>query len=466
MKEFKPWPHQLEALELFKHRGSLLLHHEMGVGKTATTCMCINSLPSDARVLIVCPLAVKPHWQREIAAICDQSAAAATQILDGPLAKRVNQLGNPHKRIFICNYEVATQALLFELILKQKWDFIILDESQRIKSPGSKRSKAFVKLANKAKYRLCLSGSPIVNSAEDIWAQLRVVDPETEANFFCWRPRYFFNANAGKSWINFPDWKLHPERESELQAAIAKCTHRVEKSQCLTLPPLTRQTIECELPKELSRVYKELEEDFIATIGDDAIVTNITLTKLLRLQELCNGVAKGLQGTQNYFTEKHEALADIIEGLGDTKCVVWCNFTSAMPSLISVVEKSLRKGKKFVVFTGEQSAKEKQEAIDALNNDPDTQVFIATQASGGVGIGLQAASVAVYFSKSFHLEHDIQSEARTYRGGSERHSVITRIDLVTKGTVEEVITEALRSKLELGEMLLKIKEVKGWNKTT
>jgi SNF2 family DNA or RNA helicase len=62
----------------------------------------------------------------------------------------------------------------------------------------------------------------------------------------------------------------------------------------------------------------------------------------------------------------------------------------------------------------------------------------------------------IYYSKGYNLEHDQQSEARCWRGGSEIHSKITRIDLVCKGTIDEVINEALLKKQNLADMILRI----------
>ena len=75
--------------------------------------------------------------------------------------------------------------------------------------------------------------------------------------------------------------------------------------------------------------------------------------------------------------------------------------------------------------------------------------------SGGIGINLVAASYAIFYSRSFSLEHDLQAEARNYRGGSERHTKITRIDIVARDTIDEHIQKALSDKQNISETLLK-----------
>jgi len=60
----------------------------------------------------------------------------------------------------------------------------------------------------------------------------------------------------------------------------------------------------------------------------------------------------------------------------------------------------------------------------------------------------------VYYSRGYNLEHDIQSEARNYRGGSEVHKKVTRIDIVAPGTIDEIVLEALANKISNAEKIL------------
>ena len=52
-------------------------------------------------------------------------------------------------------------------------------------------------------------------------------------------------------------------------------------------------------------------------------------------------------------------------------------------------------------------------------------------------------------------EKNLQAEARNYRGGSEKHSKITRLDIVAKGTIDELVLVALQEKQDVSEVVLK-----------
>jgi SNF2 family DNA or RNA helicase len=84
------------------------------------------------------------------------------------------------------------------------------------------------------------------------------------------------------------------------------------------------------------------------------------------------------------------------------------------------------------------------------------RVMVASQDAGGTGVNLTAANYMVYYSRGYSLEHDMQSEARAYRGGSERHTSITRIDLVNEGTLDVAVLKALQSKKDLSQDILQL----------
>jgi SNF2 family DNA or RNA helicase len=112
---------------------------------------------------------------------------------------------------------------------------------------------------------------------------------------------------------------------------------------------------------------------------------------------------------------------------------------------------------KFVTITGDQDSKEKQEAIDAFQNDPEVKRVIANRKAGGIGISLTAASISVIVSRTFSLEEEIQAQARNYRNGSQIHDKITEISLIMEDSIEEKVVEALQNKQKISDIILDFK---------
>ena len=100
-------------------------------------------------------------------------------------------MSKPMLYVAVINYESVWREQIFDTIKKWNPDMIICDESQRIKSNSAQQSKAMHALGDIARYKLILSGTPIQNSAMDVWSQYRFLDKTVFGdNFYSFRARY------------------------------------------------------------------------------------------------------------------------------------------------------------------------------------------------------------------------------------------------------------------------------------
>lgn len=462
------WKHQTESVNDFQARRTKALFYEMGCGKTLTAIAChVTKVAAEKRhlwTLVLCPQIVVENWFREFRKYTPTAIGETVVKLEGSGRERVATFkaaindAKHKRRIFITNIDVITAIPeLWKLIAAHPWDFLIVDESHRFKGHNTKRSKALHRLADRIKYKLLLSGSPILQDERDLWSQFRILDKQILGDsFYSFQSRHFVNRNAGKRWASWPDWHLAPGSEEFFARVLAAHSDRVTKSEVLDLPPLTRQTVFVDLSPAAYRHYKQMERDFLTEVGDEVLAADIVLTKMLRLQQIVSGLLPLEAGIKRVETEKMAALKELLEQLcPQNKVIVWACFRACIEDIAKLCDEL---GLYFVTIQGEQKASERQDGIDAFNKDPKISVCIANQSAGGVGIGLQAASYMIYYAKTYNLEHDIQSESRAHRGGSEIHEKITRIDIVTRETVEEEITEALRRKQSLGDLLFALRK--------
>jgi SNF2 family DNA or RNA helicase len=147
-----------------------------------------------------------------------------------------------------------------------------------------------------------------------------------------------------------------------------------------------------------------------------------------------------------------EVLRETLEDLIDAhKVIVWACFRENYAMLSSMLNEQKIN---HTVLYGGMTEKQRVVNIEAFTKNDACRVLVANQAAAGLGINLVEASYSLYFSRNFSLEQDLQSEARNYRGGSEMHAKVTRIDLVTPGTIDEVILKALASKQNIADNIL------------
>jgi SNF2 family DNA or RNA helicase len=291
-----PWEHQRVAIEKARGRDAYALFFEQGTGKTSTLINILREkYPDEARplrTLILCPPIVIDNWKREIlkySRIPEDKIVTVT----GSAFRRLCATDFAQDAIYITNYQTLLMEKLYQRFLTFGFRAVVLDESHKIKSYNSKTTKRVQALGAKADYRYCLSGTPIVDKQGfDIWPQIFFLDrgQRLGKSFFNFRAEFYHDFNAGMPrHTYFPNWKIRPESKARINELISDISSRVEKKDCLDLPPLVRQRIDCELTDEQANVYRDLEKEFVANLGDSTVVADLELTKGLRLQQIVSG---------------------------------------------------------------------------------------------------------------------------------------------------------------------------------
>ena len=476
----KLWAHQEKAIKEARDRDYYGLFCDPGTGKTFTTLEIIRDkfrkhgkiLPT----LIFAPTVVVPNWRTEILKYTKIKPEKII-LLQGSGKDRIEQVerADPYS-IFVTNFEaLAVMPILID-VLEKKFisvdspKILICDEVHKLKDPSSKRTKRAVELSRIFKYRFILTGTPILNDLMDIYSQFKIMDQGENFghNFFSFRARFFEDKNRFMpSHVKFPNWQPLPGADEAIKEVVHQNGAIAKKSECLDLPPLVKKIIEVELGPEQRRLYDSMKKDFIASFevkqGDEEktrhSIAELAITKALRLNQIASGHIKlegDIDGNEGFVANikdnpRKKALKELLEDIAPYhKVIVWAVFRANYNDIKEVCG-DLKLG--FCELTGE--VKDKQAQIEKFENDPDMRVLIGNPSSGGIGVNLTAASYMIYYSRGFSLEHDIQSEARNYRGGSERHESITRIDIVARGTIDELVLNALAEKQELSEKILK-----------
>jgi SNF2 family DNA or RNA helicase len=470
---FTPYNWQVEAFRKFVDNDldGLALLADVGTGKTATAITILRYLNfvlhNEARVLVIGPSVVITNWKNEIKRYALDNLDPIFPLTDAK--KRVATMSEVahlgYSGVVITNYESFDNEVFCGLIAKWCPSVIVCDELHRIKSYKSKRAKNIVKLSEKSLFRLGLTGSAILNSPMDLFMQWKFIDGGRSfgTNFFNFRNKYFADANA--RWAGkhnyFPKWEPIPELFGQLTDKIRDNSIRVVKAECMDLPPYIEKTIKLQMSPKQKKAYEQMHRDFIAFVdnGGDrpaAVVAQLALTKALRLMQIASGFAAVEEGEGVVFPEnpKLDAIEKILEDNPDAKVIIWCSYKA---NYTAIGERLTKLKIPHVFLTGEQDAKEKQESIDAFQNDEGTRVIVANRKAGGIGVNLTAASLSIVFSRNFSLEEEIQSDGRNYRGGSQIHASITKINLIMEGTIEEQIVEALKNKSNISEIILAYK---------
>lgn len=435
-------------------------------GKTLTTITTLRHLftreKRAMRTLILGPSIVVANWADEISRFSKMGPLVMQ--LRGSRKERIAALHHPGKTVFVTNFEsLDMEGLFWEFKGKTKvprdlgFEVIVVDESHRMKNSSAARTKMLTKCRDvwRPKQVYLLTGTPILNSPMDIFSQWRILDGGRTFghSFVAFRARFFENKNASApAYVTWPDWVPKKGAQDEIANLMAPLAHNVKKRECLDLPPLVKRRIDIELSKEQQRDYHTMERDLVVQLREGALTAPIAATKLLRLQQIVSGSFETDTGEIHRYqnTPRLEILKELIEDLQGVKVIIWTPWAATYPTIHKLLTEM---GRTVVAITGEQSAKAKDEAVARFRfGDADT--VMANPAAAGTGVNLTEAQVAIWYARTFNLEHRLQGEARNYRGGSTMHSSVYQIDLVTKDSVDELVLEALERKENIGNDML------------
>lgn len=491
------WAHQKEAVSRAQALHDYALFFEMGTGKTRTLLEILRSLFNQEgevlRTLIFCPPLVIPNWVQEWKLYTKIDPKVIVP-LTGPGARRVRDFENgairgvipgrtQDKKIFITNYEALLMKDLYALFLQWQPQVVVFDESHKLKSPSTARSKLAHDLANpydrasktrKLKpFTYLLSGSPILNSPMDIFQQFKIQDGGRTfgSNYFAFRAKYFRDRNAAMPKDRyFPKWEpMSASRDAfdalgEIKSLISGQSMRVLKSECLDLPPEVSVLVNVGMSPEQTRLYKEMKSELLTYYKSKACVATLAITKALRLMQITSGyIAAETPGSTDERVElalektpKVEALRALLEELcveGNHKVLVWAVFRFNYAQIRSVLDDLKIK---YVEVHGDVSESKKRAAVEAFQSDPNCKAFLGHPGSGGIGINLTCAGYSIFYSRNFSLEHYLQARARNHRGGSREagHASITHYDLIVENSIDEIALQKLSSKQDLSESLL------------
>lgn len=461
------------------------LFMEQGTGKTpvaiARICNEVKDLDPEKdglyRVIVVCPNNVRMNWVKEIEKFATQPGKA--QVLRGGPLKRIKQFVNAMRRTddskfstVICSYETLTN--MWPQLRNVTWDLAILDESHFIKSPKAKRSKTAMELRDQSVKRMVLTGTPITNSAIDLYNQFEFMQQggsgfSTFENFRSFYGVYIKNEDGHRKLIGMQNLPFMKERLARMAFVVRK------KEVMKDLPPKQFNVLEVEMTPEQRRIYKDVSSHMLAEIeameSDSSMpkqlmVSNI-LTKLLRLAEITSGYVRydGVYSDdgeelrppsyQDFSPNpKVDILLEELDGRDETsKTIVWACFTRNITAISDALS---ARGIDHVKFTGSTSFNDRVEAERRFNEDSNCKVFLGNPAAGGTGLNLlgyppghpEAANTncdhVVYFSQNWSSTARSQSEDRSHRRGTRVPITIT--DLCVAGTIDEEIRTRVTDK--------------------
>lgn len=439
---------------LYRHNLGGCLADDMGLGKTLQTLTLLwklknehiseplTSVTSNKKItqlelfppragmnrevrtsLIVMPLSLIHNWENEIKKFT-------------PGLRCVNYTGTGRETItdtldrydiVLTTYGIVRNDL--DSLSKIGFFYLILDESQIIKNPGAKISRAVRKL--NARHRLVLTGTPVENSLTDLWSQLSFLNPGLLGG------QQFFQ----DEFVN-PVEKLKDEnKKNQLRKLIEpfilrRSKLKVEKD----LPELSEKIYYCEMDEDQKNLYEtrksEIRNQILEKLGPGGKgdVKIDVLRGLMQLRLIANHPL--LTGSINKGSGKYEDVIRNIENLmaGGHKVLIFSQFVRHLRIYRDHFDS---RQWKYSYLTGELKGSIRKEVISEFQDDPENLLFLISLKAGGTGLNLTAADYVFILDPWWNPAVEKQAISRAHRIGQQRN--VMSYKYISTGTVEEKI---------------------------
>lgn len=372
-----------------------------------------------------------------------------------------NQLARTDVDVFLINHDGVR---IYEEILKEaEFEWVIVDESTKIKNPQSNVSKAHVDISWKCKRRAILSGTPNPNGFVDLWQQYYFLDRglTLEPSLKDYLYEYFKPVIVG--YVKTPGGKKEAVRyeirdEERKQALISRLRASgifIEQRDCIDLPPRVDQIRAVHMTDDQERAYSEMMIELMAELVDRKTNTSVqvdavnVLSKIMKLRQITSGFLADREENLVKLSDnpKFHDLDDYIEELGGKKLVISCQFQEEIKTLLSRYKDFGAKA----IYGGVTDPRVRAEYIQEFQEKDSCRIIILQPKAASHGITLTAAAHLVFLSLDYNFEHYYQVAKRIERIGQKNSMFITHsVARFQDGepTIDEQLIEILKEKSE------------------
>jgi SNF2 family DNA or RNA helicase len=415
----------------------------MGLGKTLQTISFLQFLKDKypgSTQLVICPTSLIFNWENEMKKFCP---TLKFHIHYG-LQREFSETHFNGFDVVLTTYGVVRNDI--EQLGGFLWQYIILDESQAIKNPDARVTKALQQL--QSVNRLLISGTPVQNNTSDLYSQFNFANPGLLGS------REYFNREFAT-----PIDKLgSKEKTQQLRKLIHPFTLRRTKEQVAKdLPDKTITVLWCTMEPEQRKLYNEYRDGYrkklLKKIDEEGITKSgiDVLEGLLRLRQICDHPALVTKNNEaDYGSAKvEELIREVQENAGNHKLLIFSQFTE----MLGLIKEQFEKNDiKHCYLDGSTSLNQRKEQVTTFQEDESIKAFLISLKAGGVGLNLTVADYVYIVDPWWNPAAEMQAIDRAHRIGQTRK--VFAYKMICKDSVEERILQMQERKKMLADDLI------------
>ena len=452
----KPMTHQIEGVQYGLDHNRWLLADDQGLGKTfqVINLACIRKQTLRFKhCLIICGVnSLKWNWLEEI----EKHSNETGHILGSYTSKRsgktligsnadkladLEKLGEDSEidshYFIITNIEslrdTKIASKLKELCDNGTIGMVAVDEIHRAKRLTTQQGQGMLQL--QPKYRIGMTGTPLMNSPLDLFAILKWLGYQ-RYGFISFRDHFCIR----DEWGAVVGYKNNSQLEDQLDSVMLRRT----KDKVLDLPDKVYVNEYVDLTSEQKKLYNEIISNAVASSESDN--KDCILATLLRLRQVSGGI-----GPYNFikFNPKLDRLEQIVEEAvySNTKVIVYSNWVEGIKPALERLQKYNP-----VVITGETADADRQTLVNKFQTDDTCKVILGTIGALGTGVTLTAATEVVFLDEPWNNATKEQACDRAYRIGTT--SKVTIRTILSHGTYDEDVHNIILGKKDLSDAIV------------
>ena len=424
-------PYQNRTIEFIKNKRRCGLALFMGAGKTTITLTAISDLSDGLMVnktLVIAPLRVANTVWKQEAMKWGHLKHLDIVICTGSERQRLAAL---HRKadIYVINRE---NVVWLTNVYKKKFPFdcVVIDESQSVKSPDSKRFRALKKVSHQINYITLLSGTPAPNGLLDLWSQQFLIDfgMTLGRTMTAYKQRFFDSDYMGYNYR--PKLGAH----EDIQRLISPHWLSMMAEDYISLPERIDIVISIPLQPDVFKLYKQFEKDMYTALPDMEEIEALSAATLAgKMLQLANGSVY-VDDKKNFsiiHDAKLDALQEIVEDNAGEPILVAYNYKHDLIRLKAKFPQA-------VVLDASSATVERW-------NRGEIPMLLTHPQSASLGLNLAGGGcIAVWFGLTWSLESYLQWNARLHRQGQTRPVRI--IHLVAEKTIDERVMSVIQNK--------------------
>lgn len=386
---------------------------EQGLGKTLIAGSMSRML-GIRRTLIVTPASLKHNWLKELCGPISQFNEMYFTILDANKAKTIKAF---QERFVICNFDSLEKHMAH--ILSLPIGHIIVDEAVAIKSTSTNRYKQVEKIvrANPDAKVTLLSGTPVRNRVNDLFAYLKLVNHPLGSNYAHFLREFTISAKGRGNQIRITGAK----NTDVLWRQISNFMIRKRKEDCLDLPDKIYSKLHFEL-NDYQEEYNKAVKEALESSGKTSLNSSVHSINIITAKAKLKGVIE---------------FAESIVDQGE-KVVIYTGYTEIIKAL------EAHFFDKCVMINGSVDSKKRSELVDKFMKDENCMVFIGQTLAAGTGLTLTAASNMIFCDFPFSPADLVQCEDRIHRIGQKNAANI--YFAIASGSIDEHLHQIIADK--------------------